>query len=186
MPAVWPVQLNTLHFIILREFHKLWNSSLRNLLLLPPLTNKYPALHPVDGKVSYCYRTHDNFRNECIIVRKVCGLRHCNYYEEKILTEMKVTTQYPLLFLVNLGCRQVGNLKKRKGWGDGMWTVLGQQQQNYVEVSYYLGSSCRFVCGGLHCGQIFITMRRMYWGSTLKLILVELHDKHAVQREVVY
>ena len=67
VPAAWSLQIITLHFIILREFHQLWNTSLRNLFLLPPITNKYPPLHPVDGKVSYCYRTPDQFRNESII-----------------------------------------------------------------------------------------------------------------------
>jgi hypothetical protein len=68
------------------------------------LRNKYPARHPVNGKVSYCYRTPDNIRNECIIsvglekeVRGWGGDTLHLLQGKESLTEMKFTIQCPLL-----------------------------------------------------------------------------------------
>jgi len=50
-----------------------------------PLRNKYPPQQPVCGKVSYCCRTPDTTRNECLKKIEVCGVRHCIYYKEEKL-----------------------------------------------------------------------------------------------------
>jgi hypothetical protein len=136
--AALPLHLITLHFIILREFHNLWGSSLHNLFFLPP------PQHPVCGKVSHCYRTIDNMRNECLKKNRIVrGETLHSLQVKENLTEMKVTKQCPLVFLVNVSCRQVGTLQIEvvEVMGSGMSWV--RSRRNMLRSHRTWGLNCR-------------------------------------------
>ena len=118
------------------------------------LRNKYPARHPVYAKVSYCYRTPDNIRNECFsstgLKKGVCRDETLHLLQVKeILTEMVFTKQCPLLLLVNAGCRQVGILESEKGeemgcglsWVRSRWNTLMSHRVCFLAVGFY-GEGC--------------------------------------------